>query len=158
MVHAKWWPLVALMVVPLAGQTGSTDTPITRLSLGQLQAIVQSMGFDCVRDNGNEFFTFQAQGYRVAVFTAKDESDFQLYAGFSDLHPTLETVNIWNRSHRFTRAYVDNTGDATLALDFDLEAGVTRKNIEATVRMFRDVVGAYVQACLEAQKANTASR
>lgn len=48
----------------------------------------------------------------------------------------LEHINEWNREARFSRAYVDQDGDAVLEFDLDLEGGVTLGAVHAFLNLF----------------------
>jgi hypothetical protein len=114
------------------------------------------MGFECTRGKDakgkdDPFFTFRAEGYKVAAFT-NDSSYLQLYNGFTDVSPTLATVNQWNQTNSFSRAYVDKDGNAALESDMILTGGVTRDNIEMFVKTFRDSVARWARFALDHKK------
>lgn len=55
----------------------------------------------------------------------KNCTSLQFTAAWGDTNHTLETVNKWNATKRYTRAYLDNDGDPTLEMDIDLEHKVS---------------------------------
>jgi hypothetical protein len=110
------------------------STIFTSMTLEQFQKIVQAMGFECTRGkdaNGKDdtFFAFRAEGYKVAAFVP-DPSYLELYNAFTDVAPTPIVTNEWNQSNRFSRAYVDKDGNATIEDDLILSGGVTRENVQ----------------------------
>jgi hypothetical protein len=159
--------LLGLFSATAVGQTpkpgNATDTAtktdraiITSMTSESFQQIVQAMGFQCTRDKDNAgkedaFFTFRAEGYKVAAF-AHDPSFLQLYNAFSDVQPTLATVNEWNQNNSLSRAYVDKDGNAVLENDLFLTGGVTRDNVENFVKNFRDSVARWARFVLDRKK------
>ena len=53
------------------------------------------------------------------------------------MQSVLDKINEWNRSKRFSRAYLDADGDAVVEMDLNLRGGVTRDNIEANFSNWR---------------------
>lgn len=45
------------------------------------------------------------------------------YAGWSGGKGTIEQVNEWNKSRRFSRGYIDKDGDPVIEFDVDLDDG-----------------------------------
>ena len=92
-------------------------------------------------------FNFQLASYGVSL---------ESHTAFMELQLTLSgqvtaaAMNEWNRTHRFTRAYVDTDGGATLVADLDYRGGVVKTAIEAFVKGFGDVIPAFSKAVLEA--------
>ncbi len=61
--------VLGLALIPMtieAQQSPSPEMTVTALSLDGMIKLVQGMGFQCTRDKGGQFFTFQAEGYKVA--------------------------------------------------------------------------------------------
>lgn len=144
-----------LLAVPAAAQTASQPL-ITSLTSEQFQKIVQAMGFETSRGKGADgkdaaFFTFRAEGYKVAGFV-NDPSYIQLYNAFNDVNPTLETVNEWNRQHSFIRAYIDKEGLAVMESDLITKGGVTQDNVEVFINTFRNVVPKWARFLLDRKK------
>lgn len=61
---------------------------------------------------------------------------------FFDAGPaaTLEDVNAWNATHRFSKAYIDSDGDVAVEFDVNLFGGVTAENLEDTFDWWRLVL------------------
>ena len=139
------------------GTATKTDhTIITSMTSAEFQQIVQAMGFECTRGKDeagkeNEFFTFRAEGYKVAAFVTAP-SFVTLYNSFTDVNPTLATVNEWNQLNSFSRAYIDKAGDAVLESDLILGGGVTRESVELFVKTYRDSVARWARFLLDRKK------
>jgi hypothetical protein len=53
---------------------------------------------------------------------------------------TVEMMNEWNRDRRFSDAYLDRRGNATIEFDVNLAGGVTAVNFDDTVQWWRAVL------------------
>lgn len=123
---------LALSAAPAAAQTYET------MSDAQLERILNGMGLDYERVE-EHMYRFQLEGYRVLVFNNDD--DLQLLAEFRlDDGISMDRLNEWNRTKRFSRAYKDDDGSANVEWDIDLNGGVPREHIESSIRTFRVVV------------------
>jgi hypothetical protein len=60
-----------------------------------------------------------------------------LYNVFTNDIP-LETVNEWNQNNNFNHAYINKEKKLMFDTDIVVRGGITRKNIEAQVKDFRD--------------------
>ncbi|GAB4267914.1 MAG: hypothetical protein Kow0013_18270 [Pararhodobacter sp.] len=52
----------------------------------------------------------------------------------------VEAMNQWNRDRRFSAAYIDEEGDATIEWDVNLAGGVTAVNFDDNVQWWRAVM------------------
>lgn len=66
----------------------------------------------------------------------------QFYAGFKlrRRRATLATINGWNASKRYSRAYIDKDGDPVVESDLDLSGGVSPRAVEEFLKTWRTVV------------------
>jgi hypothetical protein len=128
---------------------------ITSMTSESFQKFVQAMGFECTRGKtdgkDDSFFTFRAEGYKVAAFF-HDPSYLLLYNAFNDVNPTLATVNEWNQKNNFSRAYVDKDGNAVLESDLVLTGGVATETVELFIKTFRDSVARWARFALDRKK------
>lgn len=53
---------------------------------------------------------------------------------------SLQAMNDWNRERRFSAAYLDSNGDATLEYDVNLAGGVMAVNFDDTVQWWQAVL------------------
>ncbi|WP_108661518.1 YbjN domain-containing protein [Acuticoccus kandeliae] len=65
---------------------------------------------------------------------------------------TLESMNAWNRDHRFGTGYINNEGYPTLEYDVNLDYGVTPRNLDDTFDWWRVTLGEFKEH-LEAEPA-----
>lgn len=64
--------------------------------------------------------------------------DFALSAGFALEFPvSVQTVNRFNREHRFARAVLSDDGTPMIEMDVNLEGGVSRDALEVEIEAWR---------------------
>jgi hypothetical protein len=109
------------------------------LDSSELEGLLKNFGFsfDLIKTDA---YMFTLSNTRVILFNKG--TSLQLYAGFH-AKPSLIKVNEWNQMTRFSRAYLDQEGDAIIEFDLDLESGWTREGIQEFIRTFGLVVEAY---------------
>jgi hypothetical protein len=98
-----------------------------------MASIIQKMdlSFDKV---DAKTFRFDLDGYKVVLFNYRNNC--QLYAGFR-ADCSIKRVNEWNRTKRFSRAYIDDEGDPCIEADLDFDGGVTDTAVQEFIRTFR---------------------
>jgi hypothetical protein len=138
---------------PVAETKTVTTEIITGVTLESVQKRIQAMGFECTRakdDGGKDksYLVFPAEGFKVVVFVPSAKT-VELDTIFNDVHPTLLTINEWNRDNRFSRGYVEKDGSIDLEDDLDLSAGVTPEGFEQFIRNFRDSVARWAKFIVE---------
>lgn len=87
-------------------------------------------------------------GYQLFFMNCTDGAnceDLNFYAGFSDLKPTVDSINDWNRNKRFGNAYLDSDLDAVIEFDVNLEFGVTRENLDAAFGLWGLLMEQYAE-------------
>lgn len=133
--------LIAVSVLAVAAPVLAGDEPPSTVAQGvsesidnqEMEALVRGMGFDCERLD-EKTLKFELDGYKVVLFNY--EKNCQLYAGFrSDC--SLRKINEWNRTKRFSRAYIDDEGDPCVEADLDFDGGVSRDAVKEFIRTFR---------------------
>ena len=106
--------------------------PITSVTAEQASDILRARGYapqTHVLDDGEPYLSFTHAGDNMALYLYDCIDDacgaVQLVAGFSLEQPvTLETVNDWNRTKRFSRVYRQPQGAVFIEMDLDLAGGV----------------------------------
>lgn len=61
----------------------------------------------------------------------------QLRASWTVGVVSLQTVNEWNRTRRFGKAYLEDDGDVVLEMEVNLDFGVTYENLNDTLDWWR---------------------
>ncbi len=75
---------------------------------------------------------------RIALRPVRGCRDFALSAGFSLEYPvSVQTINRFNREHRFARATLSDEGAPIISMDVNLEGGVSRRALEVEIGAWR---------------------
>lgn len=93
------------------------------------------------RELDNNAYLFQVNGYKIMLFALGDS--MQLMIGFSGIRVTLNRINEWNKTKRFTRAYLDKDNDPVLEADLDFRGGVTIESIARFLGLFAASANAF---------------
>jgi hypothetical protein len=128
---------IALLVVaaPVAAQKdggsssgGSSSGHVRdRIDAQALNGLLRDKGLNgTVNERGN--VVVESNGSKIVFFISGQT--LQAYYGVSGTKANVNTVNDWNKSKRFGRAYIDGDGDPCVELDYDLEGGVTDESIK----------------------------
>lgn len=136
--------LVLILSVPVHAQTMLTGADIDAVlasakDIGGATLSTQPNGDPLI--NG----TVDGTGYQIYFRNCtanKDCEDLNFYAGFSS-KPTLEVINGWNRDKRFSRAYLDEVGDAAVEMDLDMVAGVTPDYLESQMGLWPQIIAGF---------------
>lgn len=62
---------------------------------------------------------------------------------------SIEEMNRWNRERRFSKAYLDINGNATLEFDVNLAGGVTAVNFDDTLQWWQVVTAEFVEDVID---------
>lgn len=124
------------LVVALAAAAPSLEAQRTysRISRDELVEFVRGEGFGTIETRDDKTFTTRMEGYKVAFFVLSDGESVQAYFGRTGTSARLSNINDWNKSKRYSRAYIDDDGDPVLELDLDLAGGVTAERIRDYIR------------------------
>ncbi|HKV74899.1 MAG TPA: YbjN domain-containing protein [Gemmatimonadales bacterium] len=133
----------ALMTAALPATLRAQDV-MTTVSDKHMESLLTGMGFDVTKTKDHTW-KFELSGYKVLLFLENDNSDGQLYVGFSDLTVTGKKMNEWNKSKRFARAYADDDENPVLESDLDFAGGVTDDAIKAWIKLYRSQVVNFVK-------------
>ncbi len=111
----------------------------TSMTASDADAVLREMKLRTGRTENR--VTFELNEHPVILIV--QAKNLQIAAVFSGRKATLAWVNEWNRSKRFSRAYLDREGDAVLTSDLDLEGGVSRGAVREFVNTFGSAVRAF---------------
>src|SRR5208283_5118606 len=140
-----------LLAAPLAqAQMAMLGAEVwTEVAPAKVKTILQGMGLEVTERPGEKstVFNFQLATYKVSLDSHTAFMELQL--ALSD-KVTPAAMNEWNRTHRFTRAYMDTDRGATLEADLDFTGGVVKATIESFVRSFGEAIPAFVKVVMQA--------
>jgi len=127
-------------VFPLIPPWGQEPNVLTRsaalmssITIPEIKAILSAEGYTEFLIEKDNYIVFKMDGIKVffLIYTVTDGSSIELGAGWSGTKATMSRMNEWNRTKRFSRAYIDEDGDPNLVLDLDLAGGVTVARIKS---------------------------
>ena len=146
----KWLiPAMALLglAAPAHAQMVRAQDPQSLVSAMQSAGLRATLGVDRV---GDPKIDSSVGGSNFTVFfyncTAhKDCATIQFHSAWDLKSPvSLETINAWNSSQRFGRAYLDKEGDPRLEMDIDLDdGGMSRALFLDNLEFWETVLGKF---------------
>lgn len=87
--------------------------------------------------------TFSGKKFLVYFYGCKNHRDcetVQFYTAYSNSKADLASLNTWNRTNRFGRAYLDTQGDPCIVMDVDMTGGIPRALFEDNLEYWTSVV------------------
>ncbi len=125
---------VFLLAAASAGLARSADEDvIDKMSVATVERLMKSLDLE-FEEVDNNAYSFQTQGLKVILFNK--EETLQLYAGFTGRKITLSRINEWNKTKRFSRAYLDKDNDPVIEADIELTGGVTEANFKEWMKTY----------------------
>lgn len=116
---------------------------VSEVSTEQLQKMLESLGYD-VEQPKEDVLQFAIEGHTALMFNKK--TNIQFYSFFKKQKKMdLKKVNEWNATKRFSRAYLDQDGDAVIEWDVDLDGGTTVGALKESVRTYRIGIMAFIR-------------
>jgi len=141
----------AITVLALASATLGQDA----ITGSNIDAVLQAASQQgeanlAAQPNGDPLINAEIGGVAYQIFfrnctEGTDCEDLNFYLGFLDNKPSLEQINAWNISKRFSRAYLDQDNDACVEMDLDLVQGVSPAYLDAQVAIWRMVVTQFAE-------------
>ena len=142
---------VGLVMASLLGcaTTSSTraDSPVYQnITPAELTQLMRDEGYAAEEDNGVDW---KLDGVNTHLLFMDGTQSIQFYVAYENSgDTTLESVNQWNKTHRYSRSYIDDDNDPVLELDLDLAGGVTRDRILDFLRTCRASTSAWIRDVL----------
>ena len=149
---------LAQMRSNIAQLTKTQNAPeiITDLSTASIRTTLKALGLEFteqpVANGGMPSFLLQLGTYKALLLA--EPQNLMLYGGFRG-KVDLAAVNAWNQKARFSRAYLDDSGDPAIESDLDVSGGVTKGVIDAFIKQFRTTLGVYSEALSTASSTQT---
>lgn len=131
-----------------AGTQESIDRPLTTVTKDELRALMEAEGYSVSPDEDGDI-VWKVEGFRTLVLVTDDGTSVMFRSSFGDGNATLERVNDWNRTKRYSRSYMDEENDPVLELDLDLAGGVTRARILDFLKTCRSSYVAWIGEVVE---------
>jgi len=128
------------------------QTLLTGVDTGEILNAARGYGSATLttQNNGDPQITGKIEGITYQVYFRNCTNntnceDLNFYLGFLDIKPTLESINEWNSTKRFSRAYVDQDKDACVEMDIDLVQGVTAEYLDSQFALWNMVVTQFAE-------------
>lgn len=135
----------------------SAGPVFTSVSGDEVQAVLQRAGYraelgvDSVGDPMVSSAT-GGLGYTVYFYECSSEkrcNSLVFWGGFAmNEKPSIDAINEWNQTKRFSRAYLDEEGDPILEMDLLVDGGITEATLvealnlwDQSLPLFADHVG-----------------
>ena len=107
---------------------------LRELNPEQIIVMVRAVGGD-IKRFGNRLMAIFGKIKTQIVYTRKDRV-LTAHARFKGYSNDLKFINDWNRTKRFSRAYIDKDKDIVLEAEIDLEPGVSEEAIKNWLKGF----------------------
>ena len=133
----------ALLAAPSFTPPVAAQQVVSEVSTDELQKMLESMGYE-VEQPKEDVLQFAIEGHTALAINKKQ--NVRLYSYFKKQKKAdLKKVNEWNATKRFSRAYLDEDGDAVIEWDIDLEGGTTAGALKESIRTYRLGVMTFVR-------------
>jgi len=127
----------------------STAEMLVKLKPNDIASILRDAGYraDVVTENNRTRIRTGMGGYNVNVYMYGCDEDgacssIQFSLGLTKSpNYTLSVANKWNQDKRFTKAYLDTSGNLFMEADVYFRGGIGRDAVSASARLFDDLVG-----------------
>lgn len=89
-------------------------------------------------DYGDPLITGRIDGYKYGIYfygcaQNRQCNDVQFAAAWGGHQVSWQTINDWNRTKRYGKAYLDQDGDPAIEMSVNLKYGVSRANFDDTL-------------------------
>ncbi len=134
-----------LLLVPffllLSTATFAANT-VEKFSDKELVKILQSEGYSSVQIKDEGFIVIKIDGRAYGLLN-DDDGDLQAVYSMAADDVSLETINKWNRTKKFSRACLDSDNDPRLESDLMADGGITKKSVTRFFSVFQTSVDAF---------------
>lgn len=144
--------VLTVFLLALAGATAASatlgDDPekpvlIATLDPVTLKPLLEAAAIK-VLDGKDNLLVLEVSGFKALVMLGNDGTTLQFRAGFAwkdkPRPEKLDLVNKWNAQHRFGRVFLDAKDDPAISLDLDVTGGVSRRNLDEQLKLYRVLV------------------
>jgi len=126
---------ITAAVFCIFAQGAAMAQELRQFTIGDVEAILRNNGYSAIEHMSDTLLALSINGTRYGVLV-DDAGDIQGYYGLDVTGVSLEVINEWNRTKRFSRAYLDDVNDPVLEADLDAAEGVTRQQVAWFIKLF----------------------
>ncbi len=121
--------IVAGFLLFVSHSSVSAQSVLQAVAPEQLHKIVKDEGYAVEPDKDNDLI-WKIEGTKCLLMTSDSKGSTIVFrTSFRTKKVTLEAINEWNKSKRYSRSYLDKDGEPVLQLDLDLAGGITKDRI-----------------------------
>lgn len=135
--------LIATLSLPASAQSGApggiggSQKVIQTITTREVANLLGAAGFTELEIDKDDDIVVKMQGYKVLLMVGTNQYRWLLFKfAVEGTALDVKALNDWNRSVKYSRAYIDEDGDAILESDQDLAGGVTPQRIREFARSF----------------------
>lgn len=139
----------ACLLVPVYVFAESTLTD--KYSDAELIQIFKDEGYSSVKKIKDGKIRIKIDGRTHLLFN-KSDGDLQAYYAIGGAKISYEDINVWNRTKRLSRAYLDSDKDPVLESDLLANGGLTIKHVTEFFRVFKTSVKVFRKFIVEHDK------
>lgn len=136
-------------VVSTKAEAAAPGLLFETITVEQVKKIMEGEGYSVSVDKEGVLH-WKIDGYNAVMFVDKDGGRWlQFYAAFEGGSATMEKVNAWNQTKRYSRSYLDDKKCPCLELDLDLDGGVSRDRVVDFLKTCRVSFNCWCQEVVE---------
>ncbi len=142
---------IAILVLIASSSAAFSQSDTKTVTPDKVVELLKNEGFRSaeVLDQDKQIVRYKSEGLSIIVLVDKDGGALQCYFKMSGTMATLRKINDWNKSKRFSRAYLNDDGDPTLESDLSVRRGVSEESVEGFLALFGESVKAFVKEVCE---------
>ncbi len=146
---------------PVATSSVESTVNVTAANPESVKSALQDAGYKAElkkEEDGDPYIESRFSGVKTIIIffgcsEGKNCTTVQFYSGFSEAKNAQDKMNEWNKTRRFTRAYIDKDGDPVLEMDIDLDTGGISQNLfKEYLSTWDGLVGQYYDLIFPEQK------
>lgn len=120
-----------------AGAARADSAVLTKITARDAEALFRDLGYTGIETDRDGDLVVHMQGMKVLVLIGSASgTSMQMRFGITDTKADLNSVNTWNKTKMYSRAYLDDDGDPVLEAEQDLAGGVTRDRLKDFIKTF----------------------
>lgn len=131
--------ILTVICLLVSGHVFAASTLTDKYSDSELIQIIKDEGYSAVEKIKDGAIRVKIDGRSYVLFN-KSDGDIQAYYGIGGVIISYEDINEWNRTKRFSRAYLDSDKDPVLESDLLANGGLTKKHVTEFFRLFTSSV------------------
>jgi hypothetical protein len=128
---------IALLAAARPAEAQDECRPHVKEDPASLLSLMRSWGMDAWPEDdagGEDRILWKVSG-TVATLSLRDQGGtIRFFHGTSGAKVSIDAINDWNKSFRFSRAYLDQDNDPIVEMDLDLAGGVCEDRIRDFLR------------------------